>query len=72
MIQIERPTLNIDENRMCSDTILKEVSQEHTTISQMEKILSTINFGDIFGALPVYSCLTADLTQDQETHNGEK
>lgn len=53
------------------DVTVVSLSQEHGIIQANEGLFEQVNVGDVLGALPVHSCLTADLLRRYLTLEGE-
>ena len=53
------------------DTFVSSLSQEHGIIKAPDEVFNSINIGDIVGVLPVHSCLTANLTKEYFTIDGD-
>lgn len=52
--------------------VVKSLSQEHGKITVPEDQIDKIKIGDLFGILPIHSCLTANLMKEYMTLRGER
>ncbi len=51
---------------------LKSLSQEHGVVKASPRLFSKTQIGDLIFALPVHSCMTADIIKTYQTLDGEK
>ena len=65
--------VKLEENRWgepLADTFVSSLSQEHGIIKATDEVFDNMKAGEIFGILPVHSCLTANLAKEYYTIDG--